>query len=107
MISNLRKQFGASGNCYTTSPTASNGNANNIEKVKIDWNPPVTEKNKPSVLKYLDRAYDTLKTTVEKASINDTTILGFSSTIDHITHHRGQAVTYLRCKGINPPEYSY
>jgi len=82
-------------------------NANNIEKVKIDWNPPVTEKNKPSVLKYLDRVYDTLKTTVEKASINDTTILGFSSTIDHITHHRGQAVTYLRCKGINPPEYSY
>jgi len=82
-------------------------NSNNIKKVKADWNPPLTVKNKAGVLKYLNQAYDTLKATVEKAHINDTTILGFSSTIDHITHHRGQAVTYLRCKGITAPEYSY
>ncbi len=82
-------------------------NANNIKKVKMEWNPPTTEKDKTSVVKYLNRAYDTLKATVDKVDINDTTILGFSSTIDHITHHRGQAVTYLRCKGITAPEYSY
>lgn len=26
-------------------------------------------------------------------------------TADHITHHRGQAVVYLRMKGIKPPSY--
>ena len=82
-------------------------NANNIKKVKMDWNPTATEKDKANVVKYLNRAYDTLKVTVEKVDINDTSILGFSSTIDHITHHRGQAVTYLRCKGISVPEYTY
>lgn len=82
-------------------------NSNNIKKVKVDWNPPATEKDKASVVKYLGRAYDDLKATVEKLNINDATVLGFSSTIDHITHHRGQAVTYLRCKGIAAPEYTY
>ena len=82
-------------------------NDNNIKKIKAEWNPPATERDKTSVVKYLNRAYDGLKATVEKMNINDTTILGFSSTLDHITHHRGQAVTYLRCKGIVAPEYSY
>ena len=25
----------------------------------------------------------------------------------HVAHHRGQAIVYLRLKGINPPEYLY
>ena len=25
--------------------------------------------------------------------------------LDHVTHHRGQAIVYLRLKGIMPPEY--
>src|SRR5258706_15148482 len=82
-------------------------NDNNIKKVEAEWNPPATEKDKTSVVKYLNRAYDTLKATVEKVDINDATILGLSSTLDHITHHRGQAVTYLRCKRIDAPGYSY
>ena len=82
-------------------------NDNNVKKVKTDWNPPPTKKDKAQVIEYLNRAYNTLKTTVENLNLNDTLILGFSSTIDHITHHRGQAVTYLRCKGIAAPEYTF
>ncbi|MFA9454721.1 MAG: DinB family protein [Candidatus Aminicenantaceae bacterium] len=25
--------------------------------------------------------------------------------VDHITHHRGQTVVYLRLNGIKPPQY--
>ncbi len=82
-------------------------NDNNVKKVKTDWNPPPTKKDKAQLIEYLNRAYSTLKITVEKLNINDAIILGFSSTIDHITHHRGQAVTYLRCKGIAAPEYTF
>ncbi len=31
---------------------------------------------------------------------------GFLFLRDHITHHRGQAIIYLRMKGIKPPQYS-
>ncbi|MBI1769288.1 MAG: DinB family protein [Bacteroidetes bacterium] len=82
-------------------------NDNNIKKIKTDWSPPATEKDKTNVINYINRAYDALRATVEKIKINNATVLGFLSTIDHITHHRGQAVTYLRCNGISAPEYSY
>jgi uncharacterized damage-inducible protein DinB len=82
-------------------------NDNNIKKTKADWNPPKTEKDKIHVVNYLNRAYDTLKSTVENIEINDGSVLGFASTIDHVTHHRGQAVTYLRLKGITAPEYTF
>src|SRR4051812_17830286 len=55
-------------------------NANNIKKVKTDWNPPATVKDKSDVVKYINRAYDDLKVTLEKATINDNIIFGFSST---------------------------
>lgn len=29
------------------------------------------------------------------------------ATLDHITHHRGQAIIYLRCNNIAPPEYVF
>jgi uncharacterized damage-inducible protein DinB len=82
-------------------------NNNNIKKVKIDWNPPATVKDKKAVVDYLNRAYDSLKATMEKVTVNDATVLGFISTMDHVTHHRGQAITYLRCQGISAPEYSF
>jgi uncharacterized damage-inducible protein DinB len=25
--------------------------------------------------------------------------------LDHVAHHRGQAIVYLRLKGITPPDY--
>ncbi|HTH55545.1 MAG TPA: DinB family protein [Cyclobacteriaceae bacterium] len=82
-------------------------NDNTIKKMNVDWNPPATVKDKAAVINYLTRAYDTMKSSIEKVNINEATILGFFSTIDHITHHRGQAVIYLRCKGIEAPAYSF
>ena len=29
----------------------------------------------------------------------------FYLTRDHVTHHRGQMVVYLRLKGLEPPQY--
>lgn len=82
-------------------------NENNVKKVKVDWNPPATVKDKAAVMSYLNRAYDGLRSTVEKVTINDAIVVGFFSTLDHITHHRGQAVIYLRYKDITAPEYSF
>ncbi|MBS1657462.1 MAG: damage-inducible protein DinB, partial [Bacteroidetes bacterium] len=31
----------------------------------------------------------------------------FLSLVEHNEHHRGQVTTYLRCKGIVPPEYPF
>jgi uncharacterized damage-inducible protein DinB len=81
--------------------------ANNIKKVKMDWEPIATKKDKQEVIAYLNKAYDIVKETIKSQGVNDAVVLGFSSTLDHITHHRGQAVTYLRLKGISAPEYSY
>jgi uncharacterized damage-inducible protein DinB len=39
--------------------------------------------------------------------VSDSVVKGFQATIDHITHHRGQAVLHLRGQGITPPEYVY
>jgi hypothetical protein len=40
-------------------------------------------------------------------NLNEEAIRGFYATLDHVTHHRAQAVTYLRCNGITPPDYVY
>lgn len=75
---------------------------------EIEWNPPPTKKNKEEVIKYLGQAYDSLKKTIEnEEKLSNEIIRAFYATTDHITHHRGQAVVYLRYKSTNPPEYTY
>jgi uncharacterized damage-inducible protein DinB len=39
--------------------------------------------------------------------MNEDRIKGFFATMDHITHHRGQIIVYLRGNGITPPEYTW
>jgi len=80
---------------------------NYVKGNKIDWNPAPTKKTKKEVINYLNQAYDSLKETTGKTELSDDLIKGFNSTLDHITHHRGQLVLYLRCKGIAAPEYTY
>ena len=82
-------------------------NDNYIQGIKTEWNPPVTKENKKQVLDYLNRNYDKLKTVVNNQTLKADSINGFHATLDHITHHRGQAVLQLRCQGIIPPEYIY
>jgi uncharacterized damage-inducible protein DinB len=80
---------------------------NYIKGEKTDWAPPAAGNNKEEVISYLDNMYDNLKDTIAKKNISDETIKGFHATLDHITHHRGQAVLQLRLKGVVPPEYTY
>jgi uncharacterized damage-inducible protein DinB len=80
---------------------------NYIKSVKTGWDPPPMKNNKKQVTAYLSAAYDALKETVGNSTAGDTAIQGLHATIDHITHHRGQAITYLRCKGVAAPEYTY
>jgi len=80
---------------------------NYISGSKSDWNPPPAKDNKLEVVNYLMQAYNLLERTVSKRKLDEHAIHGFHATLDHITHHRGQAVTYLRCQGITAPEYTY
>ena len=79
---------------------------NYIKDKKTEWNQPPAKVNKKEVIAYLTTAYASLKDTI-KGKLSSEAIKGFNATIDHITHHRGQATIYLRCKGITPPAYVY
>jgi hypothetical protein len=80
---------------------------NYIKMNRIDWSPAVLNVGKQDIIKNITEAYDSLKKTVEVMKLSDIALKGFYATLDHITHHRGQAILYLRCKGMVPPEYSY
>lgn len=80
---------------------------NYIKGVKTEWNPPAATMAKADIKTYIEMMYSDLANTVEKTKFNDDALAGFYATLDHITHHRGQAITYLRCAGQVPPEYTY
>jgi uncharacterized damage-inducible protein DinB len=81
---------------------------NNFVKGKnVEWNQPPAKATKKDVIAYLNKAYASLKETISQGKPSNDAIKGFHATIDHITHHRGQATVYLRCKGITPPAYTY
>lgn len=80
---------------------------NYIKNVDTPWNPLPVKANKQAILQYLNLAYDALENTVANTNPGDDLIKGLHATLDHITHHRGQAVVYLRCNDITPPEYTY
>jgi uncharacterized damage-inducible protein DinB len=82
-------------------------NDNCIKKVETEWNPPADKKTKKEIEAQINKAYATVGKTVEKLELNDAVIDGFYSTMNHVTHHRAQAVIYLRCNEITPPEYNY
>ena len=81
--------------------------ANYIRGVKTEWAPPVNGHSKDEVIANLEKAYGKMEKSITGAGLNENAVNGFYSALDHITHHRGQATTYLRCRGINPPEYIY
>lgn len=80
---------------------------NFIKKAETAWNPPTAKANKKKTVVYLQQAYATLRNAINKKQLTDDERKGFYATLDHITHHRGQATTYLRYKGITPPDYIY
>lgn len=80
---------------------------NYIRGKKTDWAPPVVGSDKAAVQKALLQAYGALAETIDRVPLKDETVAGLHAALDHITHHRGQAVLYLRCNGVEPPEYTY
>ncbi|MEO6287264.1 MAG: DinB family protein [Dyadobacter sp.] len=80
---------------------------NYIRGIETDWNPPASLTSKSKIATYLLDAFEMLEKTLAELSDRNEAIAGFHTTLDHITHHRGQATTYLRCCGITPPEYIY
>lgn len=81
--------------------------ANFVRSGKTDWAPPAAATDKETIIQNLTRAYDELEKTIGEGSLSKDAVKGFHATLDHITHHRGQAVIYLRCNGVEPPEYTY
>ncbi len=80
---------------------------NFVKGNKVDWNPPASKKNKKEVISHLNQSYDSLQKTLEAEKLTDNSMTGFFATLDHITHHRGQATMYLRSQQIAPPDYMY
>ena len=81
--------------------------ANYVKKTETKWNPPAPKANKKETIQYLKQCYEAFRETIEKGNLTEEVIKGFGATTDHITHHRGQAVLFLRLKGIAAPEYVY
>ena len=80
---------------------------NYIEKTKTPWEPPAPHKTKAATIKGLEHAFVALKKALNSVDLDEESTHGVYTTLDHITHHRGQATTYLRCNGIKPAEYIY
>ena len=80
---------------------------NYLKKVETPWNPPPILEKKEKIIELLNKAYHALTQTIKEAKQNDDLFKGFHATLDHITHHRGQTIVYLRCNGITPPEYTF
>lgn len=80
---------------------------NYIKQQPSDWNPPAATTRKAATIAYLEQAFAALKGNMENTPLSDQVVAGFYATIDHVTHHRGQATVYLRKQGIVPPEYVY
>lgn len=80
---------------------------NYVKSIESPWDPPETGNSKDEVMHRLEEAYASLNIVISGSDLSEAAIHGFYTTLDHITHHRGQAILYLRHKGIEPPEYSY
>ena len=80
---------------------------NYVNGIKTTWAPPATSNSRKEVIAYLNQAYDSLKEVLTNSMMNDDRVKGFYATLDHITHHRGQCVVYLRSNGITAPDYTY
>lgn len=77
---------------------------NYILQQETPWAPPPAKGGKAQLRKELEKAYASLEKTVgEGGNIQN----GFHATLDHISHHRGQATVFLRLQGIVPPEYNF
>jgi len=79
--------------------------SNFIEGNELAWEPPTEKATKKEVVSLLSSAFDSLEKSVSNSTASEKLTTGVWATLDHVTHHRGQAVLHLRNQGIAPPEY--
>ena len=82
-------------------------NANYVRGQQMDWAPGAVSKDKKEVLNYIEKAYAGLEKAIKDRALNEEEVKGVHATLDHVTHHRGQAVLHLRMQGQEVPEYVY
>jgi uncharacterized damage-inducible protein DinB len=74
---------------------------------ETEWAPPAPESDKAKLRAGLEKAYKALAKSIGDRATDAAAVSGFHNTLHHIAHHRGQAVTYLRCMNVAAPEYVY
>jgi uncharacterized damage-inducible protein DinB len=81
--------------------------ASYVKLKETKWDPPSAKANRKDTIQHLRENFQALEESLNSAKLNDEIVKGFYSTLDHISHHRGQATVYLRLKGIAPPDYVF
>jgi len=81
--------------------------SNYVRGVELDWKPTATSKDKKEVISYLESSFNSLEYAIKDLAMDEGGVKGVYATLDHVTHHRGQAVLHLRGQGVEPPEYVY
>ena len=72
----------------------------------VPWSPGDEEsKSKDELINWANEAFDTMNDFILSQDNNDQLTAGIIYFLDHNSHHRGQIITYLRMKGITPPNY--
>lgn len=70
------------------------------------WQPgDENSKSKEELLTWAKEKFASMNKWILEQPANDRLTAGIISYLDHNAHHRGQIVTYLRMKGIKPPNY--
>ncbi|HET9431895.1 MAG TPA: DinB family protein [Chitinophagaceae bacterium] len=81
---------------------------NYLLKKETKWMPPEAGNNKKDLIAKLEESFDTVEKHADRYTLQDETLASsFYAMLEHNAHHRGQAVTYLRCCGVIPPEYPF
>jgi uncharacterized damage-inducible protein DinB len=83
-------------------------NENFLKQTETPWAPAAIPATKKELSAYLVDAFNRVEADIQKISLaEDVYTSSFYFMIEHNAHHRGQAVTYLRCTGITPPQYPF
>lgn len=70
------------------------------------WQPgDENSKSKKELIEWAKSKFDEMNSFILSQESDDRLTAGVMSYLDHNAHHRGQIITYLRLKGINPPQY--
>ena len=77
-----------------------------LKGAPIQWAPGDEDRmNKEALIAYTKEQFDAITKTIVNQEQSDRFTDGVIGFLDHNAHHRGQMVSYLRMKGIAPPNY--